>query len=86
MSKVVSIRVDDDDYSALKKRAKAQRLTLGRYCRRVLERGADDEDGRAAIRAEVRAGVERTEAAAAKQAAAIQGLIDTLTATLGPGA
>lgn len=86
MSKVVSIRVADGDHSTLKKRAKAQGLTLGRYCRRALERAADDEEGRAGIRAEVRAGVERSEAIAAKQAAAVQGLIDTLGRALGPGA
>jgi DNA-directed RNA polymerase subunit L len=82
MSEVVSIRLAKNDRAALEEQAKAKGETLGRYCRRVLERGAEADATIYAIRAEARASAERSEALVIQQAAAVQALINTLQAAL----
>ena len=86
MSDVVSIRLTRIDRAALEKQAKLKGETLGAYCKRVLERGAETDASIHAIRQEVRASVERSEALIGQQAKAVQELIDTLQAALAPQA
>lgn len=86
MSNVVSIRLAKNDRAALEQQAKVQGETLSRYCKRVLERGVETDATIDAIRLEVRASVERSEALVSQQAAAVQSLLDALQAALAPQA
>jgi hypothetical protein len=86
MSEVISVRLRQRERAALEKQAKLNGETLGRYCKRVLARGAETDATLAAIRLEVRAGVERNERLVSQQAQAVQGLIETLQSALAPQA